>query len=469
MSNKFYKIGQSWLTQRDGDNRIRYPKDEDYHLLVDDSKISIIGNKSGTMPIFTEVPVTSIEKNNDGAFYSSVAEFIESTASFFNPAEMNADYAGRSTLNSVFGERLVAQRKSDVTAQFQYGFPSGDASAETLNGGIIDIIQSKLRVSSGTNALGKSRIANKRAIRYIPGYEAYLFFTAIFSPGVANSYQRTGLFDADNGFFVGYEGTTFGVTRRRMGVDYFTPVNIGDVFDDIEFNPSFGNIYKISFGYLGFATINFEILHPKGHWMMLHRIEYPNSSTDTHITNTNLPPAMEVANTGNTSNLTIQTGSFSGGVVDGAGIDLNQRNFCFAKQAVTVVPTYQVVAMFRNKTTFNGIKNYIEAVLTLLNPATDLSKNSVWEFRKGMTITNTPTWTSINVDSIMEVSSDATVTADTGSLMLAFSTGKTDRLFEDVSRLSSNALPGETVALIIKTPAATNGTFDISLRWKELF
>jgi len=411
--------------------------------------------------------------DNETAFIQYLNGFINALggAVASNPLpSYDMDSGGRPAFNTVFGDRYTGIRKADVSAMFQYGFPAGSSDPEIENGGFITIDESMLVVGTGADPAGRAKIANKKALRYIPGYEAFIYFTAVFSPGRSGSSQRAGVFDNQNGFFIGYEDADFCVTRRRNGIDTKHVIDVPNVFGfDYLYDPTKGNVYKISFGYLGFAPITFEVQRPDKRWIVIYEIQYPNSSDQTHITNTNLPPAFEIFNTGNTIPLTAKSGSFAGGIIDGGGLDPASRKFSFSQNAIDIVAEFMMVVTFRNKTAFNSIKNYIQSTLMLLNPATDLSKNSIWEFRKGMTVTNTPTWTDVNIDSTTEYSNDAVVTPDTGSLLFSFSMGKTIALFEDVTKYELDLFPGESVSLIIKTPLGTNGSFDFSMRWKELF
>ena len=382
------------------------------------------------------------------------------------------DSAGRSSANTVFGENQVGIRHADIAAQFHYGYPTGAANSSTVGSGTISITDALLTVSTGTDSDGHARIINKKALRYIPGHEAYCFFTGVFTQGVANSYQRAGLFNEDDGFFIGYEGTQFTCTIRREGVDENHAIDVSKIFDENydAFDPTKGNVYKISFGYLGFATITFEVLQPNGAWRVLHKIEYPNTSTVTHITNTNLQPRAEVTNDGNTSDIIFKTGSFTAGIVNGGGSDPASRKFSLDASNQTITAGEDMAIMLRVKSTFNSQTNYIQSLLTFISAASDLSKNSVWEFRKNMTITNTPTWTDVaTTDSTIEYSTDATVTSGSGKLGFAFTLGKADKLFEFIDKLESELYPGETLTLIIKTPLGTSGTYDYAVRWKELF
>lgn len=383
------------------------------------------------------------------------------------------DHADRTALNTVFGEKITAIRRSDIAAQFQYGFPASSAAPEIANGGTITIVESMLTVATGTNVAGSAAISNRRAIRYLPGQEAFSNFTAIYTSPKADSFQRAGLFDSENGFFIGYEGLVFNVTRRRDGIDENHEIDLESVFDEIDgvYDPTKGNVYRVSFGYLGFAVINFEVMTPRGSWRTLHKIEYPNLTTETHILNTNLQPRIEVENSGNDTSIVVQTGSFSAGVIDGGGGDPASRLFTFAQTEQAITAGTLMVVTFRSKSTFAGLTNYIQSIFTLLSFNTDLSKSSLWELERNATITNAPTWTDINtLDSTIEFSTDAVVTHGTGILDFSIPLGKIDReLITDLETQKIELLPEDWITLFITTGLGTNGTYDLSFRLRELF
>lgn len=379
----------------------------------------------------------------------------------------------RISLNTVFGEKIVGIRQADIAAQFQYGFPASAASPDVANGGTITTVESMLVLSTGTNIAGSSAISNRKALRYIPGQEAFANFTTVFTSPKSDSYQRAGLFDSQNGFFIGYEGIIFKATRRRDGVDISETIDLSKIFkpDVGVYDPTKGNVYRISFGYLGFAVINFEVMSPCACWESLHKIQYPNSSTNVHILNTNLQPRGEVANTGNNTDISIKIGSFSAGVTNGGGPDPSARRFTFGQTEQSISAGTMMAVTFRSKASFNSLTNYISSVVTLLSFNSDLSKSSLWELEKNATIVGTPTWNDVNADdSTIEYSTDAVVTRGTGVLDFSLPLGKIDReMITDLESQEIELLPEDYITLFIVTPGGTSGTFDLSFRWKELF
>jgi len=458
------------------DNLTSFDKDESYFLLNAKRRIQHIGVDNPNDIYYAKCGVSGttavlITDTGDGFIGDMMSKTVlsDSGAMLVN----DVDARNRMSLNTVFGEKITATRRADIAAQFQYGFPARAAVPEISNGGTISIVESMLVLSTGVNVAGSAAISNRKALRYIPGQEAFSNFTVVFTTPKADSHQRAGLFDSENGFFIGYEGTGFYATRRRGGVDIKVLIDLNSVFDvkDGVFDPTKGNVYRISFGYLGFAVINFEVMASCGCWQELHRITYPNTTTVTHILNTNLQPRGEIENTGNDTDISIKIGSFAAGVTDGGGGDPAARLFTFAATEQSISAGTLMVVTFRSKAEFSGLTNYIQSILTLLSFNTDLSKSSLWELEKNATITNTPTWDDVStLDSTTEYSTDAVVTHDSGTLDFSLPLGKISRvLVTDLEIQNLELLPGDIMTLFITTPLGTSGTYDLSFRWKELF
>lgn len=387
---------------------------------------------------------------------------------------VNFDLAHRSAINSVFGDRITGTRIPSIAAQFQYGLRSDDAVVDSIGSGSTSFANSMLLLNTGTDSDGHIGIEGTDHLRYVPGHEAYAFFTAVFAPAVEGSRQRVGLYDYDegngNGFFIGYEGQDFRLTRRRNGVDTTQTIVVEDIFpkESGVFNPEKGNTYKISFGYLGFATIHVEVMLPHGGFIELASIDYPNTSTETHIGNTNIPLRAEMTNFGNTTDLQLRIGSVTAGVVDGGGTDPVARVFTFALPTTTLVAgVVTPLVHFRNKDTFFGITNKITTQLILISAATDGNKTVAWGISRNPPITTPGTWADVDTDSVMEYSIDAVTTIASGTPSILWNLSKIDSFFEDVEKYLVKLRPNEWATIHALSAGAND--VDLSIRWKELF
>ena len=387
---------------------------------------------------------------------------------------VDVDGNNRESLNTVFGDKIVGPRSISNAVQFQYGLESDDAETTIVSTGTVTLSDAMLIINTGTAADGSVLIQGTDYLRYLPGCEAFAFFTAVFTQGVADSVQRIGLFDEDggngNGFYVGYEGEQFGVTWRRAEVDTFYPIDVTTVFPEDEgvFDPTKGNVYKISYGYLGFATINYEVMTPCGCWTRLYSIKYPNSADVTHITNSFLPTRAEMTNAGNTTDLELRVGSIAIGVVNGGTIDAAAREFSQDVGPSTIAAATQTqIVHFRNKATYFGITNKIVSQLILISAATEGNKPVAWGLIKNCTVVTPGTWTDADVDSVIEYSTDEVVDLTTGKGLLFWNMAKADSFFEDVESYILTLKPNE-YATFYALSSSTNDV-SLSIRYKDLF
>jgi len=118
---------------------------------------------------------------------------------------------------SAFGEALVAQMEPVVQLLFSYNINPLTMEARD-NGGTSSIENSMLKLSTGAAANQSSLMRSKDLARYEPGIGYRARFTGVFTTGVANSSQIIGIGDSGEGLFFGYNGTSFGVMRRKGGV-----------------------------------------------------------------------------------------------------------------------------------------------------------------------------------------------------------------------------------------------------------
>lgn len=212
-----------------------------------------------------------------------------------------------------FGSAVTANRYSQIEIDYSTTDPDAiaDITVTKTNGGDASNSGGQAVFTSGTNTNGGIKAVTSSNVTYRPHAETYVSFSAIFTSGIANSYQRVGLYDANNGFFIGFEGTSFGVTKRSGGVDSTTAQGSFSVDtltggstslytrngtpEAADFTKD--NLYRIRFGWLGAAPITYEILSPDGAWVVFHKIKHPNTTNTPSIQNPNLPITLDIQKT----------------------------------------------------------------------------------------------------------------------------------------------------------------------------
>lgn len=271
-----------------------------------------------------------------------------------------------------FGAGVSHARNTHISANFSYPLANSDITSTVTGTGSNTQANGSAVIASGSGTTASAILQTNSVVAEIPGREIYAMFTAAFTvPTSANSYQRIGLYDANNGYFFGYSGTTFGVTRRQNGVDVeFIPrssFNGDSVLGNVNsfytrssapevFNPALKNVFRIRFGWLGAACIVFEIMSPDGMWVRLHTIKYPNTAIEAHIYNPNLPLTAEVSKTSaDSTNLQISSSSWDAGIVDAPGQDITYTGSIAASNAAVTTNTASKATLSFNLTgTWSG-------------------------------------------------------------------------------------------------------------------
>ncbi len=228
-----------------------------------------------------------------------------------------------------FGKLMTSHSRNDVDCQFYRDEPGNILTVTTAGGGTATGSNGYAVFSTSTGTTGSVKGVSLDKTHYHSGGEIYsMFGVAWLDGGQATSFQRIGLFDNNNGFYVGFENTTFGVSVRDGASDTFvgrTSFNT-DLLDGsagskftrggspeaIDFTKL--NVFRIRFGWLGAAAVKYEVLSPDDQWVLFHIIRQPNSSATPHIQSADLPMTLEVTKTAGATDITVNTTCWGAGI-----------------------------------------------------------------------------------------------------------------------------------------------------------
>jgi len=231
----------------------------------------------------------------------------------------------------VLGSAVSGSRYNQIEIDFNTVPSASLLTTAVANGGTITASNGHTLFATSAVTTSSARGNSVGIIQYRAANEMYAYFSAAFTitgTRQTNSYQRLGIYDANNGFFIGWNGTNFGVTKRTAGGDTFvnrTAWN-GDLLDG---NPSskftrnnipeaidftLSNLFRIRFAWLGSASILFDVFSPDGIWVNYHTIKQPNLDFNPSLTVPNLPITIDCAKIGSSTEiLTIATACWAGG------------------------------------------------------------------------------------------------------------------------------------------------------------
>lgn len=369
------------------------------------------GNKSS-------IPVIQMQENSgrhvdENSIVYNILELINRLTDTINVSLK--DQLGRPILGTGFGQMRTAEKISQINGQFGYNLPLSEAVIETTGNGEIVIEDSMLIIRNSDTGDGTASIESIQALRYIAGSMAVNEFTAAGIP-VGEEWIGTevtiGNFDDEDGFAIGsIDGVPFVMKRRYNGPGNIETIRVfqddwnvdkldGTGPSGLTFDFMLGNVYELSWIYLGFGPITFSIFAPDGSIIPFHRIEYPNSESKTHISLPYLPVRTEIDNTGSGKQIEIKIGSLDAGIYDGGGCDVTRRYRGFNGATESVVPKTvtgtQYLIAFKSADTLNGRKNKLSSLLNLLTFITDGAQPVLIEMIFNPTVITPGTWTRVD-------------------------------------------------------------------------
>ena len=384
-----------------------------------------------------------------------------------------------------FGDLITAENFPLVQLDFVYGINTQTGVSAVLNTGVADTNNSRLRLQTGTNSAGSAIFMSKRTAKYRAGQGMTVRFTSVFTTGAANSTQINGFGSATNGYFFGYNGSTFGVLHRNNGSDTWVAQSSwngdkcnGAGVSAFTINPTLGNVFQIRYPYLGYGVITFWILNPTtGTWILCHTIQYPNTSATTQLSNPNLTYYAQVLNSGNTSNLTLYVGSVAALLTGQRSFVSNPRWAADASKAVTAAGGETAVLSIKNCTTYNTVTNRSLIRLASIAVGGQTSNTVVTiRLRVGATLGGSPAYTTIDgttADNGVTITAGnsiaskdtAATTAAGGMYVFNLTMNGAGTVFYDLTAQDIFISPAEI--LTVSAQVGANATVAVGLNWNE--
>lgn len=234
--------------------------------------------------------------------------------------------------------------------------------------------------------------------------------------------------------------------------------------DGTAFDPTKGNVYRISYQYLGYGVINFLVEDPKkGEFVLAHRVEYPNTETTPHVSNPTFRAGWSSQNNADASDV----------IVKGASVAMfNQGNRILTEPAriarndvntsTTEIPVFSI----RNREVFGEKVNLSPIVPELLYGFTEGTRGADIRVYRNATLTGALFEYVDKDESIALIDKDATAFSggdEEGSLLVSNIAGAP----LDLSRFNLEILPGETLTVTIQQLRGANADCSASLSYQE--
>lgn len=387
--------------------------------------------------------------------------------------------ASQTLEKTAFGELLTADLTPELAWRFDYSInPLNISTSGCANGGTVTTDQSRAKLSTSTNVAGISQIRTLKSLRYLPGVGGLIRFTCVFDTPKASSRQIIGVGDDVDGFFFGYNETTFGILMRRNSVDTWvsqaswTGSPLGETLVQ-----TFGNIYQIRYQWLGYGLIRFYVFDKTvENFVCVHTIKYPNTSALTSILSPTLPLFAEIKNTGNNTNMVLYTPSALGaieGKTGNGGPPLNIHRS--QSRTITVADTANnhLFSLKNNSLAYTGpVVNRIPVLITsvILSRENNNVKGSTFYLYKTMTTAGVLTYTDVDTSHSPISTSNTSTTISTGTPIFQITLPAGITPFNILTNNTEIILmPGETLTISCSNSSVTSTDLSTTIFWEELF
>jgi len=373
---------------------------------------------------------------------------------------------------TAFGDLEVAENSARIQLQFAYNVNLAEVSTTVTGSGSVTHSQPFAVCSTTAAASSSAKVASKNNIHYRTGQGGNIFFTAVFTTGVADSTQIVGIGDSVDGLFFGYNGATFGINRRYNSgdnwiaqADWNVDPMTGSGPSGQTLVPTNGNVYRIQYQWLGFGMIKLYIENTNtGSFQLVHQIKYANTSAVTTLLNPSLPLMFEAKNTTNTSNVVVKVPSMAA-FVEGK---LVNTGLVFSKGVSLSVTTQAAIWTLKCNTTFNSITNkkYIQPLMISLAPTGNIILT--YELILNATLGGSPSYTDISTTTSVASFDVAGTTVANGRSLGVFYVNGNNNITIDLSELNLSLNPGDTLT-IAGTSSGAASTAGAALTWVEQF
>jgi len=225
------------------------------------------------------------------------------------------------SLVSAFGTLETNELTPVIQLDFEYGINTQTGLATTANSATVDVNNSRLRLQCGTNTAGSAIFNSRRIAKYRPGQGMVARFTGVFGTALASNTQIIGVGNSADGYFFGYNGTSFGILHRSSGTGSLVNTWVaqsswngdkanGTGASAFNWNQQLGNVMMIKYPYLGYGDIKFFVQDSAtGKFILVHTIRFANTVTTTQLSNPNMFFYAQNLNSGNTTNNIMYCGS----------------------------------------------------------------------------------------------------------------------------------------------------------------
>jgi len=376
-------------------------------------------------------------------------------------------------LKSAFNELMVAQLSGISQIQFPYNVNTSIVNTSLTGSGSVTHSTSMARINSGAASSSSATMTSREVVHYLSGQGILTLFTCIYGSPAPGNIQVSGIGDELDGFFFGYNGTTFSVLHRNTGVDNWIPQSSWNVdkFDGtgisgVTINPHMGNVFKIQFQWLGFGSIKFFIENPDtGEFNLVHSISYSNANIIPSTQNPCFYLFCESKNTSNTTNITTSIssmGAFTEGLVNNIGSKNAESN----TKTVSMLETN--IITIKDNTSYAGKVNRTRLLFDSLSIMNDSNSAAVIRMRLNPIVAGLPVFTDIDPNTSCASYDKVGTLVTEGTMFFSFFIAEKSSRDINLDDFNVRLFPNEKLVFSGQS-MGSNSTLSVGVSWRTDF
>jgi len=228
-------------------------------------------------------------------------------------------------------------------------------------------------------------------------------------------------------------------------------------------DPTKGNVFQISYPYLGFGSIRFFVKEPGLGFKLVHVIEYENANTTPSLRQPSLHFGIYSASIGTTTSVPVYCASaalFVEGEVQ------KTRNPRAVSNTQSVTTTQTNVLTLRNRKTYNYLYNQVEIEPVHLSISSESNQNVIVELRANAVFSGATNFQSAGTNLV----TDYDITANTvsgGTLLAAFTLGAKGSLSQTLKEFEIRLPPSLQLSVSAKVTSGAAASVTTTLSYYE--
>lgn len=408
-------------------------------------------------------------------------------SNYIQPVKGNYDGSIFVTLtgNNGLSEPRVIQPTPVFHLDFIYGINTNLIKLLYDNKSNISHYNQEISCTVSTSPTSYSSCSSIKNFKYKDGQSSIVRISGLFDKSpVKNNIQLIGVGDSSDGFFFGYNGTSFGILCRRTSSNIVSDTWIyqsdwsHDSLDGKFCNnnksgmlllPHTGNIYQFSITYCGYANITFFIYNPDtGSFIPIHQQKFSNSffNGSTNISDTSLPITWLNYNTSTIDRPTTIKGVSASLFVDGCIFKNLSNTYTFSNKK-PYISDETIFFSIKCNPFIKSIINKSSIILRSISfSSTSKSNNNISTLNIRTNILNSTSFVNTNSVSISSIDTKSSVIHTSSTIICSFPS--IYGIHNNIDLLPYNIIlnPNDIVSFSIENTSQADFSY-ISLQWSE--